>query len=179
MAITLDGTNGLTLPGTGTGVQLGSLTSGTAQSTTSGTAINFTEIPSWVKRITLMFQNISLSGTSRFLVQLGTGGVPTTTGYVSSSSSLGVSALATVTATTGFVLYVADSAAFSLYGSYTFMNLSSNIWVGSSTAAYGGVTGSVASAGFISLGGTLNTLRLTTVNGTDTFDAGSVNILYE
>ena len=33
--------------------------------------------------------------------------------------------------------------------------------------------------GAVSLSGTLDRIRLTTVNGTDTFDAGSVNIMYE
>lgn len=35
------------------------------------------------------------------------------------------------------------------------------------------------SGGTISLAGALDNVRLTTVNGTDTFDAGSINILYE
>jgi hypothetical protein len=34
-------------------------------------------------------------------------------------------------------------------------------------------------AGHVSLSGALDRIRLTTVNGTDTFDAGSVNIIYE
>ena len=126
-----------------------------------------------------MFQGISLSGTSRILIQLGTGGTPTTTGYVSDSSSMGVAAVGTVSATTGFVIYIGDVAAYSLSGSVVFTNLSSNIWVGSGVAAYAGVVGTITTGGHISLGGTLNMLRITTVNGTDTFDAGSVNILYE
>jgi hypothetical protein len=31
----------------------------------------------------------------------------------------------------------------------------------------------------VSLSGTLDRIRLTTVNGSDTFDAGSINIIYE
>jgi hypothetical protein len=33
--------------------------------------------------------------------------------------------------------------------------------------------------GFVPLSGTLDRVRITTANGTDTFDAGSINILYE
>ena len=35
------------------------------------------------------------------------------------------------------------------------------------------------SGGSIALGGVLDRIRITTVNGTDVFDAGSINILYE
>ena len=34
-------------------------------------------------------------------------------------------------------------------------------------------------AGRVTLSGALDRVRVTTVNGTDTFDAGSINILYE
>jgi hypothetical protein len=34
-------------------------------------------------------------------------------------------------------------------------------------------------SGGVALGGALDRVRITTVNGTDTFDAGSINILYE
>jgi hypothetical protein len=36
-----------------------------------------------------------------------------------------------------------------------------------------------SSSGTKSLSATLDRIRITTVNGTDTFDAGSINILYE
>jgi hypothetical protein len=67
----------------------------------------------------------------------------------------------------------------SISGSVAFVNLSSNIWTASGTGGYAGITGTITVGGHISLGGTLDILRLTTVNGTDTFDAGSINILYE
>ena len=151
---------------------------GTAITLTTQTAVDFTSIPSWVKRITLVFQGMSLSGTSRFLIRLGTGGTPTTTGYISDTSSIG-SAVSSFTSTAGFLLYVGDLAAYALSGSFVFHNLSSNIWTGNCVAGYSGVIGTVTAGGHISLGGTLDMVRITTVNGTDTFDAGSVNILYE
>ena len=151
---------------------------GTAVATTSGTAVDFTSIPSWVKRITLMLQGVSLSGTANILFQLGTGGTPTTTGYVSGASSIGSGSTASISSTSGIPIYLA-SAAVSVSGSISFFNLSSNIWTASGTSGYGGATGTATSGGHVSLGGVLNIVRITTTNGTDTFDAGSVNILYE
>ena len=151
---------------------------GTAVATTSGTAVDFTSIPSWVKRITLMLQGVSLSGTANILFQLGTGGTPTTTGYVSGASSIGSGSTSSISSTSGIPIYLA-SAAVSVSGSISFFNLSSNIWTASGISGYGGATGTDTSGGHVSLGGVLNIVRITTTNGTDTFDAGSVNILYE
>jgi hypothetical protein len=178
MAITLDGTAGLTLPGTSTAVQVGSITLGTSQTTTSGTSKDFTNIPSWTKKVTLLFQGISLSGTSNFLVQLGTGGSPTTSGYVSGSSSMGA-AVASITSTAGFALQVGSTAAYAIHGSFVFYNITGNTWVGNAVGAYTGVTGTITAGGFVTLAGVLDNLRLTSINGTDTFDAGTINILYE
>ena len=109
------------------------LTSGTAVASTSGTSIDFTGIPSWVKRVTVMFGGVSVSGTSNPLVQLGTGGAPTTSGYaagqmyvVTSGASAGGS-----TATNGFPIQ-AGNASYTLRGSLVFslLNSSSNLWVG-------------------------------------------------
>jgi hypothetical protein len=148
------------------------ITSGTTQATTSGTSIDFTSIPSWVKRITVMFNGVSTNSSSHVLVQIGSGSVATS-GYVSTGSYGGGS----VASTSGF-LYFGDAAGYIRSGVYTLFLLGSNIWVGSyagkmdtSYACFGG--------GNCTLGGTLDRVRITTVNGTDTFDAGSINILYE
>jgi hypothetical protein len=154
----------------GTGVQL---VQATTQATTSGTSIDFTGVPSWVKRITVMFNGVSTNGASNLQIQIGAGSV-TTSGYASSAATNG-SSLASFT--TGFPLCVGGAAAYLFAGSMTITTLGSNIWVASASIG----TGSFACAigGNITLGGTLDRLRLTTVNGTDAFDAGSVNILYE
>jgi hypothetical protein len=159
--------------GTPTGV--GVLTSGTAVASTSGTSINFTDIPSWVKRITVMFSGVSTNGASNYLIQLGTGG---TTGYVSAAGRV-YTGTSTQTSTAGFIIGW-DNAAFVSQGILTFANLSGNTWVGSGTVSSSASTAmSISLGGTVSLGGVLNMVRITTVNGTDTFDAGSVNILYE
>jgi hypothetical protein len=157
------------------------LVSGTAVASTSGTSIDFTSIPSWVKRITVMFSGVSTNGTSHILVQIGTGGVATTSGYSSASSFVNItsSVAGGITSTAGFIVYM-GSATYISGGNFTITNISGNIWTFAgiianlTTTSYTG-----QSAGSGSLSGTLNLVRITTVNGTDTFDAGSVNILYE
>ena len=154
------------------------ITSGTAVASTSGTAINFTGIPSWVKRITVMFNGVSTNGASFVQVQIGAGSV-TTSGYVASSSMVyGTNSCLATTATSGFVTW-ANGASDLRSGHFIITNVSSNIWVASGVLnAYSG-DGVSMSAGTVTLGGTLDRIRITTVNGSDTFDAGSINILYE
>jgi hypothetical protein len=156
---------------------------GTAVASTSGTSIDFTSIPSWVKRITLMFSGVSTNGSSQVLVQVGAGSV-TTTGY----TTVGVGFASTPTyslsaaTTTGFIFQDGMAAFVSVSGAMYISSFGSNLWV-SNAVVNRGTNGGTSYAGFgagnVTLGGTLDRVRLTTVNGTDTFDAGSVNILYE
>lgn len=148
----------------------------TAQASTSGTTIDFTGIPSWVKRITVMFNAVSTNGTSGILIQIGAGSV-TATGYVGQSNSIS----AVVTAfSTGFLVENNVLAANTHSGNVLLCLLGSNTWAESgivmpNTAAnYGCVSG-----GVLALGGVLDRVRITTVSGTDTFDAGSINVMYE
>lgn len=154
------------------------LTSGTAIASTSGTSIDFTGIPSWVKRITVMFQGVSLSGTANLRVQLGTSGGVVTSGYLGGSSTI-ASTVSSANATAGFEVFDGGSAASVRHGTMTITNLTSNTWVAvgvfgqsdqARTNVYGGST---------ALAGTADRVRITTSNGTDTFDAGTINILYE
>ena len=171
MSTTIDGSASVTI---NSGAVLG-ITSGTAVASTSGTSIDFTGIPSWVKRITVMFNGVSLSGTSDFLVQIGAGSV-TSSGYASSAELGG-----TATASTAGFIAKAGTAANTYSGLFTIATLGSNIWVATSVIRQGNTAGGTGGAGSgnISLSGTLDRVRITTVNGTDTFDAGSINILYE
>lgn len=149
------------------------LTAGTAVASTSGTSIDFTSIPSWVKRITVMFQGVSTNGASPIQVQIGAGSI-TSTGYNAGAYTNAVK----VVATTGFQTD-SGAAAFVRSGSMTICLMSSNIWVVSGSWVSQSSSDISYFAGGISLGGTLDRVRITTVNGTDTFDAGSINILYE
>ena len=154
------------------------ITSGTAQNTTSGTNIDFTGIPSWAKRVTVILNGISTNGTSNLLIQIGTGSTPTTSGYVANMAYAQITASASggLTSTAGFIV-LNNSAAYLFSGSITFHNISSNNWVGSGVLANNTYASMIGGA--VTLGGALGMVRITTVNGTDAFDAGSINILYE
>jgi hypothetical protein len=159
------------------------LTLMTAQATTSGTSKDFTSIPSSVKRITVMFNGVSTNGTSVVQIQIGSGSV-TTTGYLSYASAYGSStSFPTTSATSGFVTGQANSAAVSTrYGTATITNINGNSWIFTSILADSASNvGAIMSSGggSITLGGILDRIRITTVNGTDAFDAGLINILYE
>ena len=152
------------------------LVSGTSVASTSGTSIDFTGIPSWVKRITVMFNGVSTNGTAMLLSQIGSGSV-TTSGYVSAAAYTGAST-GGATSTAGYILTAAAGATNTAIGSLVITLLGSNLWICSSVLArQDGYANSAG--GTVTLGGTLDRVRITTVNGTDTFDAGSINILYE
>jgi hypothetical protein len=165
------------IAGTPTGV--GVLTAGTAVASTSGTSIDFTSIPSWVKRITVMFNGVSTNSSSPRLIQLGDSGGIEATGYLGNSSQVVGGAAGCDSFTTGFGIRNAFGAGDLIQGSITISNLSGNIWVCSGVTAMSNSTVTTHTAGTKELSATLDRIRITTVNGTDTFDAGSINILYE
>jgi hypothetical protein len=147
--------------------------------TLSGTSQDFTGIPSWAKKITIQFVDVSANGTSNPLIQLGDSGGIETTGYAGSSSVL-TAAVATTNYTAGFGIALSN-AANAIQGSCTLTleNASTNTWVISGIVSSPTTTASATVSGSKSLSGALDRIRLTTVNGTDTFDAGSWNILVE
>lgn len=169
-----DATGTLFLPGTAS-----TINSATAVATTSGTSIDFTGIPSWAKRVTVMFNGVSVSGTSQLLFQIGSGSV-TTSGYASSSGKVNNSGVATsVTSTAGFIAAIDPAAASVTWGHAVLTNISGNAWVYSVNGGCSGNAVGFFGGGAVTLAGALDRVRITTVNGTDTFDAGSINILYE
>jgi len=156
-----------------------SITSGTAVASTSGTSINFTDIPSWVKRITIMFNGVSSNGSSAKLIQLGTSGGVQTTSYNCTSGYMGASS-AFASFTTGIGIN-SIGAANIIHGSIIFslQNTSDNSWVAQGVVGLTDAAYNIITAGSKTLSALLTTIRITTVNGTDAFDAGSINILYE
>jgi len=172
VATTIDGSASVTI---NSGAVLG-ITSGTAVASTSGTSIDFTGLPSWIKRITVMFSGVSLSGTAGLLVQIGAGSV-TTSGYVSSSAYCGTATVG-FTSTAGFLITSGGSSADLFRGIVTIATLGSNVWVSQGNLSRGD-TYVWVNAGSLALSGTLDRIRITTTNGTDAFDAGTINIMYE
>jgi hypothetical protein len=172
MSITLDGSNLTTV---------GVINSGTAVASTSGTSIDFTGIPAGVKRITVMFSGMSTSGTSIPEVRLGVAGVAEATGYSAMNSSVTTTNNTTrgATSTTGFLVNYVNSAAEAYSGGMVITLLTGNTWTCMGVLFNAAASSNGTTSGVKTLAGTLNMVRITTVNGSDTFDAGSINILYE
>lgn len=153
---------------------------GTAQASTSGTSIDFTSIPSWVKRITVMLNGVSTNGTSNILFQLGDSGGVETSGYLGSGSVVGASSASSANFTTGFGI----TGAFATYD-YSgnliicLQDTATNTWTANGFFGSSTLTATWFTSGKKATSAILDRIRITTVNGTDTFDAGSVNILYE
>lgn len=175
----VSGSNTQTLVAT-TGT-LAPIVSGTAVASTSGTSIDFTSIPSWVKRITVMFGNVSTSGTSIPLVQLGDSGGIENTGYLSCGTYIANGSGTTVTSTAGFNLTGFHTAAYVFQGTLTIslLNSTTNQWTAAGTFSVNSNGSTAWCAGAKTLSDVLTQVRITTVNGTDTYDAGTINILYE
>ncbi|MBX5089343.1 hypothetical protein [Rhizobium lentis] len=150
------------------------LISGTVVSA-SGTAIDFTSLPSWIKRITVSFENLSTSGTTGISLQLGDSGGIETSGYTCSTSN-------TASSTTEFLLTGGSSAAVAVYSGnviLTLVDAATNKWAAVGNTARTDVIGFLSMGGSKATSATLDRIRVKTGNGVETFDAGSVNILYE
>lgn len=204
MPITLNGTTGVVTPGatvgsiTGilkatsgvvaqavagtdylTSTSGGSITLATAQ-TASGTSDDFTGIPSWVKRITVMFNGVSTNGTSPIRIQIGGSSIESSGYNGCSIRTAGDGSIGQTSFSNGFDFFNIGSASLNYFGSCVLSLITNNIWSITGTLAY-----PTANSSFNGIAGTkqtsssLSIVRITTVNGTDQFDAGTINISYE
>lgn len=171
--------NVLTADGT-TWVSSPKITLGTAQITTSGTSIEFTSIPSWARKITVMFSGVSTNSSSLLLIQIGSGSY-TNTGYVSSSGYATSTGAARFTSSFGYAQATMSNPS-TISGTSTIYLLSGNTYVNSGNLDNNGGGTTNFCGGTVTLGGTLDRLRIigsNTGNPVDTFDAGTINIIYE
>ncbi len=171
------GTNILTVSAAGkVNIESSVLQSATAVASTSGTSIDFTGIPSWARRITVIVSGLITSGTSNIRIQLGDNGGLDTSGYLGAGSNSGIGV---VNFTSGFDSNLKHSATHVLHGSLILTNINANSWVifgtlgRSDHPAFGTVSGSKA------LSNVLDRIRITTASGTNTFTDGSINIMWE
>jgi hypothetical protein len=174
-ALTLDTSQNATFAGTVTTVTgaVYPLVSGTAVSA-SGTSVDFTGIPATAKRVTVMFNGISTSGTSNYQIQVGSGSY-TTSGYVGQCN---YGTVATQNST-GLIINNNTNASLAFYGSIVLTLVTGNTWVSFGNVVPNSANSGCYCAGGITLSGALDRVRITTVNGTDTFDAGTINIMWE
>lgn len=155
----------------GTPVQGGVITALTQIAATSGTSIQYTSIPEWVRRITFALQGVSISASTNIQIQIGTSGGFVTSGYLG--------AVGGANFTTGFGVVASAVSGTVTHGTVTLINLGGNIWVSSTCVGFSSSTSSATGGGSVTLGGLLDRVRLTTVSGTATFDAGNVNVMLE
>jgi hypothetical protein len=149
-----------------------------SQATTSGVFKEFLSIPSTARRLTLILNGVSTSGAANLLVQVGTGGTPTTSGYTGSATFSWASGVVPTTSTAGIPIFN-NASAYTHTGHLVLMNMTGNTWLASGQFVTGGTSGCTVAGGVIALAGALDYLRLVTANGTDTLDAGSVNLAWE
>ena len=155
----------------------------TIQSPTSGTTVDFTSIPSWARRITVMFRELTTSSNGGSLqIQLGVSGIPETSNYLGAFGfSNGGGGGGAGTFSSGFVVGAGDNASGITYNGsaiLTRLSISSNIWISQSIVSERiGETLLWSAAGSKSLAGTLNMIRVLIDSGS--FTSGSVNIMYE
>lgn len=152
----------------------------TEQATTSGTAFSFTGVPAWARRVTIFFDGVSLTGTDDILVQIGDSGGLETTGYLGASSNSPNGANPIVNNfTNGFGIKGGGNAVV-LHGELTLslMRPAANTWVAKGGLGRSDAASTIITAGSKSLSAALDRLTITRT-GSDTFDAGIVNISYE
>ena len=172
-ALTTDGT-------TATWGTIATLQSGIAVASTSGTSIDFTGIPSSAKRIKVMLKGVSLSGTALIRFRLGTSGGVVTTGYLGAGSIIGAGT-GTANQNAGFDVYHNSPSAASIYHGaidFALVEASSNSWAAHGVFSLSSAAITFTTAGSLALSSALTSVRVTT-SGADTFDAGTINILYE
>lgn len=157
------------------------LVRGASVASTSGTSIDFTGLPSWVKRITIQFSGVSTTGSSSYQVQIGSGsfstsGYSSVSGGGSNAGALGCTGLTSGFAVTGGTFTGANA----FTGALVLTMITNNTFVMQGNLCIDGTTVFLSAAGVSpTLGGALDRVRITTVGGTDTFDAGTINIMYE
>lgn len=157
------------------------LNSKPAQASTSGTSIDFTSIPSWVKRITITWAGVSTNGASNPLIQIGKSAGVETSGYLGASYGVTSGVAAAISNyTTGFGVNLAPGANLA-HGviEIVLMDAATNLWACSGTLSLSNGPNMLGLAGTKALSGTLDRVRITTVGGADTFDAGTIGLLYE
>lgn len=168
-------------------VSASNLTRATSVATTSGTSIAFHNIPASARRISLLFDQVSLDASVEMRIQLGTGtqASPTwvTTNYIGARGYSFYNNTASSEGSEseiGFRFnYSTESIGYS--GIVTLENLTGNTWVESGVIA-GGSSSSFSifsSGGVKDAGATVTQVRVTSTSGTANFDNGQMTIMYE
>jgi hypothetical protein len=167
--------NGTSAPTWGSAIVTGTSLAYNWNALTTNTLLDITGIPSWAKRVIILFNSISTNGTLDIIVQLGAGGSPIITGYSGQASSSSTAQYNS----NGFSVTAAIVAGSTVSGSVTLYNAGGNTWVESGILGNTTTNAANISSGVLALGGTLDRIRITTTTGVNTFDSGVITVLYE
>tara|TARA_R100001443_G_scaffold23095_1_gene35281 strand:- start:290 stop:1015 length:726 start_codon:yes stop_codon:yes gene_type:complete len=145
----------------------------------TGNTYDITGIPAGVRCVHILFEGVSTASTSEILVQLGDAGGIETSGYVSEGVHLTNGSVAGVVSSTAGFLMSYHGASQSLSGIMDlYLKDAANFtWVSSHNARVA-TTIVLNGAGVKSLSAALTQIRITTVNGSQAFDAGTVALQY-
>jgi len=153
------------------------ITLNSSVATTSGTSVSLTtSIPAAAKRVSLFLSGVSTNGTSLPIVQLGDSGGIEASGYTSLGLTVDV---LNIQQTTGFGLTGSWAASDVLSGAVIFSRVNtSHTWLMTFQGDINN-TNFVLGTGRKTLSATLDRISITTVAGTDAFDAGSIVVAWE
>lgn len=154
----------------------GGFTLGTEQATTSGTGVTFSSIPEGTTMIVINFEGVSSTGTANMLVTIGDSGGLESSGYVSLSQGSETSSFQMVSSTAAFVIMDKVGGASTMSGSMilTLKDATNFTWDSVHNVYATTISGSWG-AGVKSLSAELTQLKI----ARGTFDAGSINIMYQ
>ncbi len=153
-----------------------------ALSTTLGTPVTMSgtlqDIPvSATNRFSVQFSDVSTNGAGNPRIQLGTAGGIVTSGYVGTLAAIAGTSAAGPLGGGGIDINGSSAANAAYGGCVVFERHTGNKWIGRGEVG-DRINGRITFVtGEITLSGPLTQVRITTTNGTDTFDAGTVNIL--
>ncbi len=162
----------------GFGITDATPTRGTAVASTAGVAVDFVGIPAGVSRVTVLLSGVSSAGSSPFQIQLGTSAGVVTAGYAGGGDAF--SASPGLTLRTNGLALMNQNAATAVHHVRAVLELvSGTTWLCTSAGMRSDTTIQEYGVCSITLPGTLDRVRLTSWTGVDTFDAGTVNIIFE
>ena len=146
--------------------------------TLTGTQVDIPNIPAGTSKIEIAISELSTNGTSIPLLRLGSGGIEES-GYIGSVTFVSASGQGASAHSIGFNLVTSGNPATSVFTGIVFLeHVGGNLWVGAANLSYEDTAASVIGAGRKTLSGVLDSLRMTTANGTDAFDSGTIRVRY-
>jgi len=155
----------------------GALVPSAVQAMTGLASFDFAGIPAWANRVTVVVNDLSLSGTDNTLIQLGTAGAFISAGYLGGGFFSTGGGGTFIASATGY-MFPSNAAAETLSGHLrlTRAGSGSNSWIGSGVAASASRIANCG--GSVPLGAALTRIRIL-ASGANTFDSGTASIIYE